>query len=91
MPELRPPDETEYRYGGQAHVPYPEDPHALSDEEWARYLFYRRNPKGLFAERWVHSAGAASGSTCSATPSAIASRPSTGPVNPVPTCPDQTP
>ena len=23
----------------------------------ARYLFYRRNTKGLFAERWVHSGG----------------------------------
>ena len=50
-------DETEYRYGGQAHIPYPEDPSALSDEEWARYLFFRDNPKGPFAERWVHSLG----------------------------------
>jgi sarcosine oxidase subunit delta len=50
-------DETEYHYGGQAHVAYPEDPAALSDEEWAEYLFYRDNPKGPFAERWVHSGG----------------------------------
>jgi len=50
-PNCGPRDETEYHYGGQAHVPYPEDPHALSDQEWARYLFYRQNPKGLFAER----------------------------------------
>lgn len=49
--------EGEFTYGGQAHVPYPEDPHALSDEEWAQYLFYRDNPKGTFRERWVHSAG----------------------------------
>ena len=56
-PNCGPRDETEYHYGGQAHVPYPEDPDALGDEEWARYLFYRQNPKGLFAERWVHSAG----------------------------------
>jgi sarcosine oxidase, subunit delta len=56
-PNCGPRDETEYQYGGEAHVPYPEDPHALSDEEWGRYLFYRQNPKGLFAERWVHSAG----------------------------------
>jgi heterotetrameric sarcosine oxidase delta subunit len=47
-------DETEYKYGGQAHVAYPEDPSALSDEEWAEYLFFRDNPKGPFAERWVH-------------------------------------
>lgn len=50
-------DETEYHYGGQAHVAYPEDPDALSDEEWAQYLFFRDNPKGPFAERWSHSVG----------------------------------
>ena len=49
--------ETEYGYGGQAHVAYPEDPHALTDEEWAQYLFYRDNSRGSYAERWVHSAG----------------------------------
>jgi len=56
-PWCGPRDETEYHYGGQAHVAYPEDPDALSDEEWAEYLFYRDNPKGPFAERWVHSTG----------------------------------
>jgi sarcosine oxidase subunit delta len=56
-PYCGPRNETEYHYGGQAHVAYPEDPHALSDEEWARYLFYRENTKGLFAERWVHAGG----------------------------------
>ena len=50
-------DETEFHYGGQALVPYPEDPNTLSDEEWGRYLFYRENTKGIFAERWVHSSG----------------------------------
>ena len=30
---------------------------ALSDEEWAHYVFFRANPKGRFAERWNHSAG----------------------------------
>ena len=56
-PNCGPRDETEYHYGGEAHVAYPADQQALTDEEWGRYLFYRRNPKGLFAERWVHSAG----------------------------------
>lgn len=56
-PFCGPRDETEFAYGGQAHVAYPEDPHALSDAEWARYLFYRANPKGVFAERWVHALG----------------------------------
>jgi heterotetrameric sarcosine oxidase delta subunit len=50
-------DETEFHYGGQAHVPYPGEPAALSDAEWGAYLFVRDNPKGPFAERWVHSAG----------------------------------
>ncbi|MET8248954.1 sarcosine oxidase subunit alpha family protein [Streptomyces sp. NPDC005202] len=56
-PWCGPRDETEFHYGGQAHVPYPEDPAALTDEEWARYLFFRDNPKGPFAERWSHAAG----------------------------------
>ncbi|MET9076720.1 sarcosine oxidase subunit delta family protein [Streptomyces sp. NPDC004232] len=56
-PWCGPRDEAEFHYGGQAHVPYPEDPAALGDEEWARYLFFRDNPKGPFAERWNHAAG----------------------------------
>lgn len=56
-PNCGPRDETEFHYGGQAHVPYPENPNELSDTEWSRYLFYRENPKGTFAERWVHSTG----------------------------------
>lgn len=50
-------EETEFRYGGQAHVAYPADPEALSDEDWAAYLFFRANPKGRFTERWVHTHG----------------------------------
>lgn len=56
-PWCGPRDEAEYHYGGQAHVPYPADPAMLSDEAWARYLFFRDNPRGPFAERWCHSAG----------------------------------
>ena len=56
-PWCGPRDEAEFHYGGQAHVPYPEDPSSLNDEEWAKYLFFRDNPKGPFAERWSHSAG----------------------------------
>lgn len=56
-PHCGPRNETEFHYGGQAHVAYPEDPYALTDEQWARYLFYRENPKGHFAERWAHAAG----------------------------------
>jgi sarcosine oxidase, subunit delta len=50
-------DEVEFGYGGQAHVAYPADADALTDAEWAEYVFMRDNPKGPFAERWVHSAG----------------------------------
>jgi sarcosine oxidase subunit delta len=56
-PWCGPRDETEFHYGGQAHVPYPENPNDLTDREWAEYLFYRENTKGTFAERWVHSTG----------------------------------
>jgi heterotetrameric sarcosine oxidase delta subunit len=56
-PHCGPRTEDEYSYGGQAHIAYPLDPHALSDAEWAEYLFYRDNPKGSYAERWVHAAG----------------------------------
>jgi heterotetrameric sarcosine oxidase delta subunit len=56
-PLCGPRDETEYHYGGQAHVDYPKDPSALSDEAWAEYVFYRDNPKGPFAERWSHAGG----------------------------------
>ncbi|WP_127357167.1 sarcosine oxidase subunit delta [Actinacidiphila soli] len=56
-PWCGPRDESEFHYGGQAHIAYPEDPSALTDDEWAHYLFFRDNPKGPFAERWSHAAG----------------------------------
>ena len=56
-PWCGPRDEVEFKYGGQAHVAYPADPEATDDATWASYLFTRDNPKGPFAERWVHTAG----------------------------------
>jgi heterotetrameric sarcosine oxidase delta subunit len=50
-------DEVEFSYGGQAGVRYPEDPAAVSDADWGRFLFTRENPKGVFRERWVHTYG----------------------------------
>ena len=50
-------DETEFHYGGEAHIARPEDPDALSDEAWADYLFMRSNPRGVHAERWMHAQG----------------------------------
>ena len=56
-PWCGPRDETEFRYGGEAHIARPRDPMSLSDAEWADYLFMRNNPKGWFRERWVHASG----------------------------------
>jgi heterotetrameric sarcosine oxidase delta subunit len=56
-PWCGPRDESEFRYGGQAHVGYPADPDALTDEAWADYLFMRDNPSGWWAERWFHASG----------------------------------
>jgi heterotetrameric sarcosine oxidase delta subunit len=49
-------NETEFHYGAEAGVAYP-DPNTLTDSEWAKYLYIRANPKGWLAERWVHFAG----------------------------------
>ena len=49
--------EAEFAPGGEAHIARPADPEALDDALWAEYLFMRANPKGVIAERWVHSAG----------------------------------
>ena len=56
-PFCGPREEVEFTYGGQAGVAYPADPAALSDEQWAHYVFFRDNTKGRFAERWNHSHG----------------------------------
>ena len=49
--------ELEFAYAGEAHIVRPEDPSALSDEEWRDFLFIRSNVKGLHAERWRHVHG----------------------------------
>ena len=50
-------DETEFACGGEAHIARPLAEHAISDAEFAEYLFWRDNPKGVFLERWCHTAG----------------------------------
>ena len=50
-------DQSEFSYGGEAHIERPLKPEDLTDEEWGDYLFFRKNPKGLHQEQWVHSAG----------------------------------
>jgi sarcosine oxidase, subunit delta len=49
--------EVEFRCGGEAHIARPADPSALSDDDWAEFLFYRSNPMGVHAERWNHVHG----------------------------------
>lgn len=56
-PFCGPRDETEFRYGGQAHLARPAAPADIPHEVWSAYLFTRVNPKGMARERWVHWAG----------------------------------
>ena len=50
-------EESEFHYAGQAHIARPDEPDNTTDETWGEYLFFRKNPKGLHRETWVHSAG----------------------------------
>ena len=50
-------DQSEFSYGGEAHIARPGNSHDLSDEQWAEFVFMRNNPKGLFRERWMHASG----------------------------------
>jgi sarcosine oxidase, subunit delta len=49
--------ELEFRHGGEAHVARPANPMATTDGEWAAYLYFRANTRGLHAERWRHVHG----------------------------------
>ena len=56
-PWCGPREQTEFAYGGEAHIVRPKDPDALSDEQWGDYVFMRRNPKGRLLEQWAHAFG----------------------------------
>jgi heterotetrameric sarcosine oxidase delta subunit len=47
--------EVEFRWGGEGHFERP-DP-SVNDARWAEYLFFRKNIKGVDAERWQHVHG----------------------------------
>ena len=49
--------EIEFHCGGKAHIARPLDPSQLDDAQWAEFLFYRANTKGVMAERWNHLHG----------------------------------
>jgi sarcosine oxidase subunit delta len=50
-------DETEFNCVGEAHIARPLETEKMSDQEWADYLFMRKNTKGLHREQWLHAAG----------------------------------
>ncbi|MFY0614591.1 MAG: sarcosine oxidase subunit delta [Hyphomicrobiaceae bacterium] len=49
--------EIEFQCGGEAHIARPLVPAELDDRQWAEFLFYRANTKGVMAERWNHQSG----------------------------------
>ena len=40
-------DQSEFNCGGEAHIVRPKNPPDLSDDQWADYLFMRKNIKGI--------------------------------------------
>jgi sarcosine oxidase subunit delta len=56
-PHCGPRPEIEFRCGGEAHIARPAAPADVGDADWASYLFYRTNPKDVYAERWLHAHG----------------------------------
>ena len=51
--------EIEFRHAGEAHIERPADIASLTDDQFARFFFYRDNPKGVTFERWRHIHGCA--------------------------------
>jgi sarcosine oxidase subunit delta len=51
--------ELEFRHAGEAHIARPADIASITDDEFAKYFFYRENPKGIAFERWRHIHGCA--------------------------------
>ena len=68
-PFCGPRDELEFTYGGESHIARPTDQAAMSDAEWADYLFMREEPEGRCNMSAGTTRGAAgAGSTSRATP-----------------------
>jgi heterotetrameric sarcosine oxidase delta subunit len=56
-PWCGPRDQSEFSYGGEAHIVRPKNSETMSDAEWADFVFLRSNPKGVWSERWMHASG----------------------------------
>jgi sarcosine oxidase, subunit delta len=54
-PFCGPRDEPEFVCGGESYLV--RAPLSASDAEWAEYLYFRKNPKGVILERWRHAYG----------------------------------
>ncbi len=50
-------DEIEFAYAGEAHIIRPTNGAEMTDEQWADYLFNRKNNKGIHLEQWQHATG----------------------------------
>ena len=57
-PYCGPRDEIEFSCGGEAHIARPSEPEALSDAEWAEFVFMEENKAGMVREWWCHTATA---------------------------------
>ena len=51
--------ELEFSYAGEAHLVRAPELAPTDDAAWTDFLFVRRNPKGVHAERWRHAHGCA--------------------------------
>lgn len=49
--------EIEFSCGGEANIRRPAPSESVSDEEWADYVFMRKNPRGASEEQWLHANG----------------------------------
>ena len=47
----------EFTPGEEAFIERPKQPAELSDADWADYVFFRNNEKGVHWEQWVHTMG----------------------------------
>ena len=56
-PHCGPRDEVEFACGGESHIARPGPPENVSDAQWSEYVYFRRNPRGVSYERWLHRYG----------------------------------
>ncbi len=59
--------ESEFRYGGEAHIARPGDPAALDDAAWGEFLYQRSNRAASIASGGAMSMAAPASSTRCAT------------------------